>query len=80
VQIAFDHVGLDWRQHVVVDPQFYRPAEVDVLLANPAKARQRLGWQPAVSFEQLVKLMVDADITAVGGPQAAANRTRDKAA
>jgi GDPmannose 4,6-dehydratase len=62
VQIAFDHAGLDWRRHVVVDPQFYRPAEVDLLLANPSKADHQLGWQPAVSFEQLVRMMVDADI------------------
>src|SRR5713226_4794259 len=51
VHIAFDHVGLDWRRHVVVDPQFYRPAEVDLLLANPAKALKCLGWEPLVSFE-----------------------------
>src|SRR5438105_509060 len=54
VHIAFAHVGLDWRQYVVVDPQFYRPAEVDLLLANPIKARQRLGWNPELSFERLV--------------------------
>jgi GDPmannose 4,6-dehydratase len=63
VRIAFEHVGLDWRHHVIVDPQFYRPAEVDLLLANPAKARQRLGWKPEVSFNQLVMRMVDADLT-----------------
>jgi GDPmannose 4,6-dehydratase len=62
VQIAFDHVGLDWRRHVVVDPQFYRPAEVDLLLADPGKARRGLGWEPQVSFEQLVTSMVDADL------------------
>jgi GDPmannose 4,6-dehydratase len=62
VQIAFDRVGLDWRRHVTVDPQFLRPAEVDLLLANPTKARRLLAWQPEVSFEQLVRLMVDADL------------------
>jgi GDPmannose 4,6-dehydratase len=62
VRIAFDHVGLDWRRHVVIDPQFYRPAEVDLLLADPAKAHKQLGWQPEVTFEQLVKTMVDADV------------------
>jgi GDPmannose 4,6-dehydratase len=62
VSIAFDHVNLDWRRYVVVDPQFYRPAEVDVLLADPTKAQQQLGWQPEMSFEQLVTLMVDADL------------------
>src|SRR5262249_26510869 len=62
VQIAFDHVGLNWRRHVTVDPQFLRPAEVDLLLANPTKARRLIGWKPEVSFEQLVRLMVDADV------------------
>jgi GDPmannose 4,6-dehydratase len=68
VSIAFDHVGLDWRRHVVVDPQFYRPAEVDLLLANPEKARRRLGWKPEVSFPQLVTMMVDADLAALSKP------------
>jgi GDPmannose 4,6-dehydratase len=63
VKIAFDHAGLDWRKFVVVDPQFYRPAEVDLLLANPAKARRHMDWEPKVSFEQLVRQMVDADIS-----------------
>lgn len=62
VRIAFEHVGLDWRRHVVVDPQFYRPAEVDVLLADSSKARRVLGWQPEVSFARLVTMMVDADL------------------
>jgi GDPmannose 4,6-dehydratase len=62
VRIAFDYAGLDWRRHVVVDPQFYRPAEVDLLLANPTKAQERLGWTRDVSFEQLVTCMVDADL------------------
>ncbi len=62
VSIAFDYVKLDWKKHVVVDPQFYRPAEVDSLLANPAKAHQKLGWKPELSFEQLVTCMVDEDL------------------
>jgi GDPmannose 4,6-dehydratase len=62
VEIAFDHVGLDWRKHVHVDAQFYRPAEVDLLLADPTKARKRLGWEPEVSFEHLVRMMVDGDL------------------
>ena len=62
VAVAFDHVRLDWKKHVVVDPQFYRPAEVDLLLANPAKAQERLGWKPELSFEQLVTRMVDEDL------------------
>ena len=62
-EIAFRHVGLDYRQHVVSDPRYYRPAEVELLLADPAKARHELGWKPKVSFEQLVTMMVDADLT-----------------
>jgi GDPmannose 4,6-dehydratase len=67
VDIAFAHVGLDWRAHVVIDPRFLRPAEVDVLLADPTKARTRLGWTPTVSFEQLVRSMVDADLERLAG-------------
>jgi GDPmannose 4,6-dehydratase len=62
VKIAFDRVGLDWRRHVVVDPAFYRPAEVDLLLGDPTKARKKLGWELEVSFERLVHKMVDADV------------------
>jgi GDPmannose 4,6-dehydratase len=64
VQIAFDHVGLDWRRHVVVDPAFYRPAEVDLLLGDPGKAQRVLGWRREVSFPRLVTMMVDADLEA----------------
>jgi GDPmannose 4,6-dehydratase len=66
VRIAFDHVGLDWRQHVVIDPKFFRPAEVDLLHSDPNKAR-RMGWGCEVSFEQLVKMMVDADVATLSG-------------
>jgi GDPmannose 4,6-dehydratase len=59
---AFGHVGLDWRKHVVVDSRFVRPAEVDQLLADSAKARQVLGWCPRTSFRDLVTIMVDADL------------------
>jgi len=61
-QIAFAHVGLDWHDYVVQDPRFMRPAEVDLLVSNPAKARAVLGWQPRVSFEELIRMMVDADV------------------
>lgn len=61
-QIAFERVGLDWEKYVVVDPRFYRPAEVDLLISDPSKARQSLGWQPQVGFKALVEMMVDADI------------------
>jgi GDPmannose 4,6-dehydratase len=61
-EIAFAHVGLDWKEHIVQDPAFVRPAEVDVLIGNPAKARAKLCWQPKVSFRQLVEMMVNADL------------------
>ncbi|PKO21489.1 MAG: GDP-mannose 4,6-dehydratase [Chloroflexi bacterium HGW-Chloroflexi-1] len=64
-QVAFDYVGLDWEQHVVVDRKFYRPAEVDMLVGDPAKARRMLGWEPSVTFDGLVRLMVDADLAAL---------------
>src|SRR5437762_3614193 len=59
---AFGHVGLDWKKHVQVDSRFVRPAEVDTLLADASRARSELGWAPQVSFEQLVRMMVDADL------------------
>jgi GDPmannose 4,6-dehydratase len=67
VEIAFNRAGLDWQQYVVVDPKFYRPAEVDLLLADPSKAGHKLGWRPMLSFEQLVHLMVDEDVAEVSG-------------
>ncbi len=63
-EIAFAHAGLDWEQYVVVDPEFFRPAEVDYLLGDPTKARTELSWKPTTSFEQLVTMMVDADLAA----------------
>jgi GDPmannose 4,6-dehydratase len=62
VEIAFDYVGLDWRDFVVIDPKFERPAEVDLLLGDSSKAREKLGWSPTVTFEELVKMMVDSDL------------------
>ena len=62
LEIAFTHVGLRYEDYVVIDPRFIRPAEVDLLLGNPAKAHARLGWKPEVTFEQLVTMMVDADM------------------
>ena len=66
VEVAFDHVGLDWQKHVVCDPRFQRPAEVDLLLADPSKARRELGWKPRVGFADLVRMMVDADLERLG--------------
>jgi GDPmannose 4,6-dehydratase len=62
VETAFTHAGLDWTKYVVSDPAFKRPAEVDVLLADPRRAEAELGWTPTVDFEGLVRMMVDADL------------------
>src|SRR6266576_1435341 len=64
-EIAFQHAGLDWRKHVKVDPGLVRPAEVDVLLADPGKIQRELGWAPRVDFATLVRMMVDADLERV---------------
>ncbi len=61
-QVAFGSLDLDWEAHVVSAPEFYRPAEVDLLVSDPAKAREVLGWQPEVSFEGLIEMMVEADL------------------
>ena len=61
-KIAFERVGLDYEKFVVIDPQLYRPAEVDKLLGDPSKAHKVLGWEPTVSFEELIRMMVDADL------------------
>ncbi len=66
-RIAFSHVGLNYEDHVVVDPKFFRPAEVDVLLGDPAKAQRQLGWKAKTSLEQLITMMVDADMRRVKG-------------
>ncbi len=65
-RIAFNHVGLKHEDHVVIDPKFYRPAEVDVLLGNPAKAKAKLGWVAQTNLETLITMMVDADMARVG--------------
>ena len=67
VEIAFAHAGLEPDRHVVVDPAFFRPAEVDHLVGDATKAREELGWQPRVSFRELVELMVDADVERLAG-------------
>ncbi|HXY51079.1 MAG TPA: GDP-mannose 4,6-dehydratase [Terriglobales bacterium] len=65
VELAFAQAGLDWKEFVEVDPRYFRPAEVDFLLADASKARRVLGWEPAVTFKDLVHIMVDADLEAV---------------
>ncbi len=62
VEVAFAHVGLDWQKHVRTDPAFLRPAEVDLLIGDPSKAKKDLGWTPSVDFKGLVAMMVDADL------------------
>ncbi len=61
-EIAFSRLDLDYKEYVVTDPQFVRPAEVDVLLGDASHAEKTLGWEPKVSFEQMIKMMVDADM------------------
>jgi GDPmannose 4,6-dehydratase len=67
VEAAFGHVGLDWRKHVKTDPRFMRPAEVDLLQADPTKAKRELAWSPRVGFRELVAMMVDADLERLRG-------------
>ena len=62
VERAFAHAGLDWKEHVEIDPRYFRPAEVDALCADASKARRSLGWEPTVTFDELVGIMVDSDI------------------
>ena len=66
VEVAFSHVGLHWKDHVTLDERFVRPAEVDLLIGDPAKAKAKLGWEPKVGFEQLVQMMVDSDLERLG--------------
>ncbi|MEI0798001.1 GDP-mannose 4,6-dehydratase [Brachyspira intermedia] len=63
---AFGLVGLDWKKYVEIDPRYYRPAEVDLLLGDPTKAKEKLGWQPKTTFKELVKIMLDYDLKSVG--------------
>ena len=66
-EVAFSHAGLDWERHVVTDEQFFRPAEVDLLVGNPAQAEKVLGWRPKTTFAELVRSMVDADLELLTG-------------
>jgi GDPmannose 4,6-dehydratase len=69
VQVAFEHAGLDWENHVKHDARYERPAEVDLLIGDPAKAKKKLGWEPKVRFKELVRIMVDADVEMLEGKQ-----------
>lgn len=66
VEEAFAYAGLDWKEHVKIDPKYFRPTEVDALRADPSKAKKDLGWEPKVTFSDLVKIMVDADMKEIG--------------
>jgi len=65
IEVAFAHAGLDWEEHIEIDPRYFRPSEVDVLLGDYSKAKEKLGWEPTVAFEGLVQMMVDSDIKQV---------------
>jgi GDPmannose 4,6-dehydratase len=69
VEVAFAYAGLDWQKHVGVDQRFLRPAEVDHLIGDPSKARQKLDWAPSVDFKGLVHMMVDADVARIKSGQ-----------
>jgi GDPmannose 4,6-dehydratase len=73
-ELAFTHAGLDYRDHVTEDPQYYRPAEVDLLIGDASKAREVLGWKPTYTFESLVREMVDADLDVAEKSLAAVKR------
>ena len=75
VELAFGHAGLDWKQHVHLDPALVRPAEVDHLIGDATKARTKLGWAPTVDFEGLVQMMVEADLECLRAGRGAPPRT-----
>jgi GDPmannose 4,6-dehydratase len=62
LDLTFGHLGLDWKEHVKTDPRYLRPSEVDLLLGDATRARERLGWAPRTTFQELVKLMTDHDL------------------
>lgn len=70
VEVAFDEVGLEWEKYVRIDPKFVRPAEVDLLIGDPSKAKAKLGWEPKTTFEELIRLMVRADLALLKGEPA----------
>jgi GDPmannose 4,6-dehydratase len=80
VNVVFEHLGLDPEKHVVIDPEFYRPAEVNLLLSDPSKARQKLGWRPKTDVRQLAKMMVEHDLQLASAELSAVSMQRQKAA
>ncbi len=81
LELAFNYVNLNWEDYVAFDPRYLRPAEVDLLIGDPTKAKEKLGWQPSINFEDLVKLMVDSDLHLLGitSPNADSNSPKDTA-
>ncbi|MGD1850201.1 MAG: GDP-mannose 4,6-dehydratase [Cyanophyceae cyanobacterium] len=78
LEVAFQYAGLNWQDYVEFDPRYLRPAEVDLLIGDPAKAKTKLGWEPSVTFEELVRLMVDADMRSLGlNPLKDSNRSHE---
>jgi GDPmannose 4,6-dehydratase len=77
LDVAFGHVGLNWEKHVEIDPRYYRPAEVDLLIGDYSKAKRQLGWEPKTRFADLVRLMVDADIKLLKDHREGRIRVRD---
>ena len=63
---VFNYVGLDWKEYVEIDPRYFRPTEVELLLADASKAKRELGWSPRITFKELVKIMVDSDMELAG--------------
>ena len=76
VELAFGAVDLDWKKYVVIDPSLVRPAEVDLLIGDPAKAKAKLGWEPEVSFEQLIDMMVKSDLARLKSGNTADTKAR----
>lgn len=77
LDVAFARVGLDWNQHVEIDPRYYRPAEVDLLIGDYSKAKAKLGWEPKTKFKELIELMVDADINLLKDQMSGKMRRQD---
>jgi len=78
LSVSFEHVGLDWEQYVKIDPRYYRPAEVDLLIGDASKAKEQLGWAPKTSFTELVHMMVDSETEQIEHPRTSGYEARDE--
>ena len=74
---AFGYLEVDWKPYVEIDPRYFRPSEVDILLGDASKAREKLGWRPRITFRELVRLMIDAEMQALQSPSAIAVASHD---